>query len=820
MPIQDQHSGAKPSLDLLALLASPATPESWRRVLANNPAAANAAITRAEQSLDAVGSREPAGIDWRQQLSTPHPSVRHGHAMAFDSARGVVVLFGGHNDVGHLSDTWEYDGEQWQQLSPGNRPSSRSDHAMVYDSARQVVVLFGGSDNYVNFSETWEWNGTNWTQRNPANNPWERCQHVMAYDSAREVTVLFGGWSDSNHSRLDDTWEYDGVNWAQRTPVNHPLGRWAAMTYDAARAVVVLFGGDCGSGCFSGETWEWDGGDWVLQTPANHPLARYGHSMAYDSQRALIILFGGYAASGLSLNDTWEYDGANWVQQSPSITPVSRLWHAMAYDAAQGETILFGGFDDVSNMEDTWEYGAPLLRPALSPISNPEGDGDYLIAWSSVADATAYTLEEDNDSSFSSSTVRFEGDQTSFQVLGQGSGDWYYRVKASNAQGDSNWSNIEVAGVKPPAPAMFAIANGDGDGTYITDWGEADGATAYELQEDDNSAFTSPTVRYNGANNQYEVSGQEGGTWYYRVRASNAGGSSLWSNIESVDVLPAAPALQPISNPDSNGDYLVDWNDVTGATSYRLEEDDNPEFHTPNVRYSGDSSHFQVTGQPTGVWYYRVRASNVAGEGPWSNTQSASVTPAAPVLHPINNPDGDGSYLIDWSDVPGATNYWLEEDDNSAFTSPTTLYNGANSQYQVSGQQTGAWYYRARATNAGGDSPWSNTESIIVLPAAPVLFTISNPDRNGDYLVGWSEVAGAETYRLEEDDSTAFTSPAVRYTGVNNYFQVYGQEAGTWHYRVRATNAFGNSPWSSMQSVTVGWRLCLPLVLSGLAPSP
>ncbi|MGK0155974.1 MAG: hypothetical protein ACI9SE_002941, partial [Neolewinella sp.] len=38
------------------------------------------------------------------------PSARSGHAMAFDSARGAVVLFGGNISSGATDDTWEFDG--------------------------------------------------------------------------------------------------------------------------------------------------------------------------------------------------------------------------------------------------------------------------------------------------------------------------------------------------------------------------------------------------------------------------------------------------------------------------------------------------------------------------------------------------------------------------------------------------------------------------------------------------------------------------------------------------------------------------------------
>jgi len=82
---------------------------------------------------------------------------------------------------------------------------------MAYDSARGVTVLFGGNDGsypYYNYKgDTWEWDGTTWTPRS-LTGPSPRAGHAMAYDDARGVTMLFGGFFDpAPYSFLGDTWE-------------------------------------------------------------------------------------------------------------------------------------------------------------------------------------------------------------------------------------------------------------------------------------------------------------------------------------------------------------------------------------------------------------------------------------------------------------------------------------------------------------------------------------------------------------------------------------------------------------------------------------
>ena len=91
----------------------------------------------------------------------------------------------------------------------------------------------------------------------------------------------------------------------------------------------------------------------------------------------------------------------------------------------------------------------------------------------------------------------------------------------------------------PPAvPVLNAIANADGDGNYAVAWSAAAGATSYTLEEDDNVDFASPTAQYNGAGTSWNANCKAVGAYFYRVRASNTGGLSEWSNVASTAVQP------------------------------------------------------------------------------------------------------------------------------------------------------------------------------------------------------------------------------------------------------------------------------------------
>jgi hypothetical protein len=112
---------------------------------------------------------------------------------------------------------------------------------MAYDPIRQVVVLHGGRLWGTADNQTWEWNGVGWTQRTPPVAPPIRAYPAFAFDPNRAALVLTGGsWT----SMFTDTWTWDGVVWTQL--VTQP-SVWprnvGAFTVDPARNELMLFGG-------------------------------------------------------------------------------------------------------------------------------------------------------------------------------------------------------------------------------------------------------------------------------------------------------------------------------------------------------------------------------------------------------------------------------------------------------------------------------------------------------------------------------------------------------------------------------------------------
>jgi hypothetical protein len=194
-----------------------------------------------------------------------------------------------------------------------------------------------------------------------------------------------------------------------------------------------------------------------------------------------------------------------------------------------------------SNTQSTTVSSPTLPAPVLNAISNPSGASSYSVSWTSVPSATQYTLQEATTSSFSNPQTLFAGAATSFQVSGKAAGTYYYRVEAIDGPLTSAFSNTQSTTVSSPSnlpgtPTLTSIAQGASPNNYTVFWGGVANATSYTLQQSTNSAFTGPYVVAQGNVLCQCFYNQPNGTYYYRVSATNANGTSSFSNVLSITI--------------------------------------------------------------------------------------------------------------------------------------------------------------------------------------------------------------------------------------------------------------------------------------------
>jgi cysteine-rich repeat protein len=320
-------------------------------------------------------------------LAAPAPQLEHP-VLYDDLRRGRVRSFGGLVDGNEVTNnTFELDGDGWITVddppdADSAYPTPRREHGLAYDSARGVLVVFGGRGAGAGtfFGDTWEFDGATWTKDTDPQ-PSARFQVAMAYDARRAVVVMFGGVIAG--VQTDETWEYDGT-WTLRTPATKPpADATHVLAYDGRRGVTVLV-------TTTGATWEWDGTTWTpIATPVSaEPRARA--ALAFHADRGTMFLTAGMPTSAIGggYSDTWEYDGTTWTPAITSLAPSERSAHGMAYSTVRHALIVAGGVGTIGPL-DTWELRYAPRRGTETCETTMDYDHDGAAG---CADAECWTV--------------------------------------------------------------------------------------------------------------------------------------------------------------------------------------------------------------------------------------------------------------------------------------------------------------------------------------------------------------------------------------------------------------------------------------------
>lgn len=354
-----------------------------------------------------VGAQSNSYV-WEEKFPSNSPGKRFAAVMEYDPGNNVIILFGGEDSsLTLLDETWVWDGVDWQQLFPDNTPGKRQGHRMVYDTQVQRILLFGGySVNNDGNNDLWVWDGTNWHELEVVGDrPQPRWGYAMAYDSVNGRVYLFGGFRASGYTWYSDLWYFENNSW---TFVADSGSLWpqarhnASMVFDEVNGVLFLHGGHLEYDNIFNDTWIWDGNEWAELYPQNPPSNYDYFAMEYNKKNGFIIKFGGYTTPGESQNETWVWDGNDWSMLELDILPPPRYGMAHAYFESEDKVVIFGGDYGITAgccyYGDTWEFGPISVTIDIKPGSYPNSinlgsNGNVPVAIFSTEDFDATTVD-------------------------------------------------------------------------------------------------------------------------------------------------------------------------------------------------------------------------------------------------------------------------------------------------------------------------------------------------------------------------------------------------------------------------------------------
>ena len=444
-------------------------------------------------------------------------------------------------------------------------------------------------------------------------------------------------------------------------------------------------------------------------------------------------------------------------------------------------------------------------------------------------------------------------DPLSYPISGLTNGERYdVQMRAANAVGDGPWS-APATGTpsdvpsRPESPKVTSLYKAlvvtweapDDRGSPIIDYKLRYILTITGLDKGlDNNWEPGPDWT-SGSRKEATITGLENEKDYdVQVVAVNALGESEWSptTVKKTISLPKKPGAPALTQ--RHEALKVDWTApadtvIEAIIKYELRyilssasqsDKERDEKWTAGPTWTRKSEPLPLTAIITGLtngkrYDVQVRAVNVLGNGPWSDTTAdmavRGAVPGVPGTPEIMA--GHHQLTITWTAPPGIppdppiTNYQFRykepsaPDSTASWRTPTDA--GDVLSRVITGLTNGKVYQvQVRGVNAIGPSPWSAapTGTPVSVPSAPALPIVTAGDRT--LSVAWTtpSTAGGSpitAYELRHKESSArnvIDSWTVQPRSLARNGLIESLTNGRrYDVQVRAVNRFGNGEWSA-----------------------
>ncbi len=232
-----------------------------------------------------------------------------------------------------------------------------------------------------------------------------------------------------------------------------------------------------------------------------------------------------------------------------------------------------------------------------------------------------------------------------------------------------------------------------------------------------------------------------GHTYQYRAYAENATAGRGYGAWKQFTTTPEDPVLPNVSTYDTDqvGSSTATAHGKVNSTggaiitergfSYGLTDAANTWTISETGSFGEGFFEIDLSGLDSNTTYY-IKAYGINSVGidfggtDIFTTSQGTPNPSAPATPTLYDPgttvETGEQYLVDWSDVSGATNYLIQESTDSSFSiNVSTYYGGPGTELYFSHNIADIYYYRVAAENTYGQSEWSDPESIEVVEVEP-----------------------------------------------------------------------------------------------------
>ncbi len=516
------------------------------------------------------------------------------------------------------------------------------------------------------------------------------------------------------------------------------------------------------------------------------------------------------------------------LDSTVSSSSTSMLLPDLDYDSTYYWRVFASNATGESTGSEAWKFttedGLPDIPQLTTPADNAT-DLDTLVSftWQSAFDAKGYEIQLSTNIGFS--TIEFSDSLASTTVSDvkvDFNTEYYWRVRAYNSVGASDWSSVRSFNTRVQEPEIPILLNPsdneiDVDTLVIFAWNASERSDSYTLQISSDNTFATDIREETTSDTTFSTGGFDfQSNYFWRVKATNSGGESDYSSVFSFTVKAEDASVPGLLSPANNATGVelsptFVWNSAQGAVTYQFQLSGQLDFASTiedqmladtTAGVSGDLD-FETN------YYWRVRGIGAVDTSDWSPVFTFTTTfdkPQAPMLVSPTDAEQEVDVVntFVWNSVENADSYTIELSTDNLFSAlfyDNTITDTVQSVSGLEFQQT--YYWRVKAANAAGESDYSSVFSFTVKAEDASVPGLLSPANNATGVelsptFVWNSAQGAVNYQFQLSGQLDFDSTIEDQTLADTTAGVSSDLdfETNYYWRVRGIGAADTSDWS------------------------
>lgn len=406
-----------------------------------------------------------------------------------------------------------------------------------------------------------------------------------------------------------------------------------------------------------------------------------------------------------------------------------------------------------SNIKTNAHYFIPYLQqPEMRILSTPAlvqpknfynriGIDYPVFKWTKVEAAIRYQVQISINQDFSTLNINETIEENAYYLAKlKDQTQYFWRVRAFSQNDSSRWSSVWeffTGTPNPSSPNLILPANNEVNVNFQPKfvWSTVSyptkymNKTFYTLELSFDTLFSNPFKVIESLKDTFYIFEDDldiNTEYFWRVIPINIdfkGNASEIYKFKTIS-LPATPVLESPANNET--DVIIrpyfNWSDVDFADYYCLQISEYEDFNT--IIYENtdiNSNVFKLLKSLDGstTYYWRLKASNLAGESEWSEIWSFTtilIPKMLSLVYPTNEMQEASTIInFEWNESQNSIYYQLQVADNLSFTKCKIDADSLTiTEYSNTGSALDKgtiYYWRVRGKNDVGSGLWSQTWS-------------------------------------------------------------------------------------------------------------